>query len=353
MPKLVKDHPMSDDSESQFFANQKFNRMLRLRLASVFLPLAAAIFLWVKLELSWNLEDSLSIGLMKLGLTTFTITSFFFLLLWYLQTGFKDRQILQRELASTQRRNESSADENSKKINDIILEIELLKETSKQISEPISNALVKKIIHEAEPALLLSLEELIEENHEKLAMIEEINESRTLATRRIEEELKRLIRSATTNLALGVAIAITGIIALGIFVFPNIANLFFSSAPLDFSTATTSAIALHYGSRFSLVISIEVLAYFFLRLHRTKLIEIKYYQNELTNLELKYISLAGALRSNDPNTYHKVIDTLSKTERNHILEKGQSTTELKKIEYEHNQLIAITKAMTSIIPKAK
>lgn len=344
---------MSDDSESKFSVTQRINKILRIRLASVLLPFAVAITLWLKLQLSWDFKESLSVVFMRTGLTASLIAGFFFLLLWYLQTGFKDRQILERELVSSRKSNESNPEENNKKLNDIMLEIKLIKEASKKTYEPISNALVKKIICEAEPALLLSLEELIEEDREKLAIKEEINESRFLATGRIEDELKRLIRSATTNLALGVAIAITGIIALSIFVFPNIANLFSPPTPLDFGTATTSAITFHYGSRFSLVISIEILAYFFLRLHRSKLIEIKYYQNELTNLELKYISLSAALRANDPNTFHQVIDTLSKTERNHILEKGQSTTELKKIEYENNQLIALTKAMTSIIPKSK
>lgn len=117
--------------------------------------------------------------------------------------------------------------------------------------------------------------------------------------------------------------------------------------------ASDYTVAIHYTSRFSLIISIEVLAYFFLRLHKSNLVDSKYYQNELTNLELKYISLDAALYLKYADVAHKVISELSETERNHILEKGQSTIELKKIELEKNHFIEITKSLVTLAPKSK
>lgn len=110
---------------------------------------------------------------------------------------------------------------------------------------------------------------------------------------------------------------------------------------------------LQYITRIALVLSIEVLAFFFLRLYKSNLEEMKYFQNEITNLESKYISLITSAQLDRSDTMHKILVELVGTERNHILEKGQSTIELRKIEHEKNQFIEITKALTSIIPKPK
>ena len=78
----------------------------------------------------------------------------------------------------------------------------------------------------------------------------------------------------------------------------------------------------------SLSLFIEIFSFFFLKLYKSGLTEIKYFQNELTNIEMKFVSLDTALCTGEKDTITGVISEFSKTERNFILEKGQSTVEL-------------------------
>jgi hypothetical protein len=79
---------------------------------------------------------------------------------------------------------------------------------------------------------------------------------------------------------------------------------------------------------------IEVFAYFFVRLYRYSLFEIKYFQNEITNSEFRLIALETAFRSADVDAIKKACVEMLKVERNFILKKGETTLSLKKDEIE-------------------
>ncbi|KAB0453952.1 hypothetical protein [Acinetobacter baumannii] len=138
------------------------------------------------------------------------------------------------------------------------------------------------------------------------------------SVQRIQNEKDSLSRRGNLNLLIGMFLSISGIILLGVSVlnFINIQN---------FSDLMTKMIP-----RFLFVVLIEVFAYFFLNLYRKSLEDIKYYQNELTNLEAKYLSLQTSLAINNYKLINSVIEQLVKTERNFILEKDQSTIEIEK-----------------------
>ena len=51
----------------------------------------------------------------------------------------------------------------------------------------------------------------------------------------------------------------------------------------------------YYAPRLTLSIFIEFFSFFFLRLYKTGISEIKYFQNELTNAELKFIAVEKAI----------------------------------------------------------
>lgn len=82
--------------------------------------------------------------------------------------------------------------------------------------------------------------------------------------------------------------------------------------------------------RVLLIIFVEVFAYFFLRLYRNGLSEIKYFQNELTNIEAKLTAAEFAFVTKNDEALKFAIECLSKTERNFVLEKGQTTVDLEK-----------------------
>lgn len=80
----------------------------------------------------------------------------------------------------------------------------------------------------------------------------------------------------------------------------------------------------------ALAFFIQLLSFFFLKLYKASLDEIKYYQNELTNLESKFIAFKLSIVQGDDAMIKATIAKLMDTERNFILEKSQTTIELEK-----------------------
>jgi len=94
-------------------------------------------------------------------------------------------------------------------------------------------------------------------------------------------------------------------------------------------------ITAHYIPRLSVIVFAELFAYFFLRLYKSGLADIKYYQNELTNVELKISALKVALAAKDNELLKIVIGELAKVERNFILKKNETTVEIEKVKTEN------------------
>ncbi|MBC7907244.1 MAG: hypothetical protein H7Y60_10925 [Rhodospirillaceae bacterium] len=100
-----------------------------------------------------------------------------------------------------------------------------------------------------------------------------------------------------------------------------------TSTSIDYSI-TWLTVAKYYLPRGGMVLLVEVLAFFFLRLYRRTLDEIKYVHNELTNVESRILALANAVNMNDGKLVAACIQALVKTERNFVLKKGETTIEL-------------------------
>jgi hypothetical protein len=135
---------------------------------------------------------------------------------------------------------------------------------------------------------------------------------------RLELEIDRLNRRGGVNLAIGSAIAFIGILSLAYFLYS--------------SSNTTGGLEffIHHLPKLSFVIVVELFAYFFLRLYKNGFDEIKYFQNEITNIEMKVMSLKYAQDFKSEDMIKELVIHLMKTERNFILEKGQSTVSIEK-----------------------
>ena len=157
---------------------------------------------------------------------------------------------------------------------------------------------------------------------------------------RLETQKRTIHKQANVNLTFGIAIAVSGIIALLIIVQMN--NSLNPESLLS---------KFNYFSRLSLVIFVELLAIFFLKLYKENLNEKRYYQNELTNIELKYLALITARESEEDADMTEVIKDLSKTERNFILKKGESTVHLKNLEIEASQMSNLTDLLSKMLGK--
>lgn len=147
---------------------------------------------------------------------------------------------------------------------------------------------------------------------------EAIDERLQLSRARLSQEVQDLAKRGNVNLILGMFTTLVGLGVLGYAVF---------NPP---SRASVTELTFYFAPRVSLVLLIEIFAYFFLKLYKQSLAEIKYFQNEVTNIESKHVALQVAMRSEDQSLRSKVVEALLSTERNFILLKDQTTVDLER-----------------------
>lgn len=81
--------------------------------------------------------------------------------------------------------------------------------------------------------------------------------------------------------------------------------------------------------------------------------EVKFFQNELSSFEDKYIALWVAYQKDKGETFEAVVKTLAKTERNIVLDKGQTTIDLEREKMGNEALLKTLESMLDIIKKIK
>ncbi len=156
---------------------------------------------------------------------------------------------------------------------------------------------------------------------------------------RLVDEIERLGRVANYNLVFGSVATVAGVIILTINAFDK---------P---TSNSTSDILIHYIPRLSTVVFIEVFAFFFLRIYRANLVDIKYFHNERSNIEQKILSLKTALLTENGKYIKFVIKELAKTERNRVLKRGETTVELERERAEvisENKLLDLLKSVLDL-----
>lgn len=277
-----------------------------------------------------------------------------YLLYWYLQTGFKsdyedifhdyDYELKSGDLSS---RNHTENDYELELVNKKFMAIEeklkgienrlnfspeaidkLFSQMKAKLTTSVSSEILNDVRKEYEKELGVDgVEAKLMQAHQKTSV-------------RLEREIDTLGRRGSTNLALGVVTTLIGLFLLTAFIFMK----------NDFPLGSMEYL-INFTPRLSLVVFVEVFAYFFLRLYKAGLSEIKYFQNELTNLESKHVALMAALRSQDSGMMNKVIEIIAATERNQIIEKGQTTVEIQKMQMDKDQFLEVAKTIASIIPK--
>lgn len=81
--------------------------------------------------------------------------------------------------------------------------------------------------------------------------------------------------------------------------------------------------------------------------------DMKYFQNELTNIESKLISVEYAVATDHSDSLEAALDSLARTERNFLLEKGQSTVELERGKSESDLARDVLRTFPELFKKAK
>lgn len=157
---------------------------------------------------------------------------------------------------------------------------------------------------------------------------------------RLKSEIRILTKRANTNLAIGTSLTIVAGITLWVTVVSE--NISFTQI-IDLSS--------HYIPRLSLIVFIEIFAFFFLKLYKTNLNGTKYYHNELTNVDLQIAALKSALIVKDTKVIENVVNQFSKTERNFIIPKDSTTIELEKIKSDREDKNGLLDLVKSLIKK--
>ena len=155
---------------------------------------------------------------------------------------------------------------------------------------------------------------------------------------RIGTELSSLAKRGNVNLALGIGMALIGILLLLYFV-----------QDVQGQRGNLMRFVQDFVPRISLVLLVEVFAYFFLRLYSAGLVEIKYFQNELTNVEAMLISLQSAQRTGNQELIGEVIAVMSRTERNRVLNKGQTTVDIEQSKTEKSTIVSLAESLAKAV----
>lgn len=188
-----------------------------------------------------------------------------------------------------------------------VLSIKEREDIISQISSTINNQLNESLIDKIEEKYGQKI------YNEKLSV--KANDLLSKTVNRLVSELEKLQSKATVNLVYGILSTIVAIFILIIF-------LFNGEAPKDISQIAT---VFYYMSRFFLVLLVQGIAIFFLRLYKATLNDIMYLNNEITNYEAKRDALALSYHNNQPKAVMKILSSLSDTERNFILKKDESS----------------------------
>lgn len=156
------------------------------------------------------------------------------------------------------------------------------------------------------------------------------NESNGLLTHfenlkdRLLRAIEYLEQRGNVNLIIGIVTTLGAVAGLYYIVF--------QTGPVNFDDKWQ--IIGHYVPRISFVVFVEVFAYFFLRLYKSNVEDVKYYHNELTNIDAKLIGLRSALLIGDDVSAKTIMTSLSKTERNYVLRRGETTSDLERAKLE-------------------
>tara|TARA_B110000967_G_C18845877_1_gene541955 strand:- start:631 stop:1575 length:945 start_codon:yes stop_codon:yes gene_type:complete len=164
-------------------------------------------------------------------------------------------------------------------------------------------------------------------------LFEELNKLES----KLKTQIERLISNSNLNLLIGIATSLIAIIILGSSIFKD--NNFKDSS--EFIT--------FFIPRVSTVIFVEIFSFFFLRLYKSNLNEIKYFQNEITNLNFKITAIKTAIKIDDKPTLSQIILTFSNTERNFILKKGETTENIESMKMENSQVSTYSKSLSEIL----
>lgn len=304
---------------------------------------------FVKLDLS---STSVPITLLLISIVSFSFI--------YLQSGAKEAPELYssstlekilKDLEFQKHRNAAQIDELKKNLE----AYESEKGLSDAEKQAIIDGAVKSTSEEAIKTIFEHEANLLKDTIKESLGFERLSESSRDIVQRLRREIADLRLRSNINLLIGMSITAGGLYLLWSTVSMVDASELLkqlASEGAESNGKFLKNLILPIVPRILLVFFIEVFAYFFLRLYKDGLSEIKYFQNELTNIESKLTAVEFSYITNNQEGLKAAIEALSKTERNFILEKGQTTVELERAKSESELTRNIIKTIPDFFKKA-
>lgn len=251
----------------------------------------------------------------------------------YLQGGFtKDSQVLRKSDLDYRRQLERLRKEfyqTMRERENIQIDEEVIKNTIDfKIDQITSETLFEQIKEKYESRLI--------DDIKHKALEEELYDVK----RRIEREVLRTSRNSNINLSIGFFTTFIAIFFLG-----------YSLLGVEWNQESTALFIYHFIPRLSLSLFIELFSFFFLRIYKKNLDDIKYLNNERTNIDLKLVALRTSIAYEESTALKDVILDLSKTERNFVLKKGESTVEIEKERLDSNNSEKLLSSILKILDK--
>ncbi|EKL2588920.1 hypothetical protein QQW52_001435 [Escherichia coli] len=287
------------------------------------------------------LIETLNIGLSRTSLSiALLLASAFSLSLIYLQSGGGEEkyenhplELLLKELESQRKLTTEQLKELREKVESYESKNTLTEEEKRLIID----GAVEQTSQDAIKTIFATEAENLRNSIKDSLGFERLTERSYDITRRLRREITDLRLRSNINLLIGMSIT-----AGGLYLLWTTVSIVDSSELLkqlasegnESNYKFIKNIILPIIPRVMLVVFVEVFAYFFLRLYKNGLAEIKYFQNELTNVESKLAAVEFSFITNNPDGLRTSIESLSKTERNFILDKGQTTVELERAKSE-------------------
>lgn len=187
------------------------------------------------------------------------------------------------------------------------------------------------------------------QDSERRLQVELLHEQVKTALRRLHRNSELLLKRGNVNLVVGSFIAVLGVLAMG---WPLLSSSqFVPGAPGDGRKIKEITDLLQYVPTASIVILLETLAYFFLRLYRDAIGDIKYFSNEISTLEARYTALIVSTLGKNEAVSGDVLRGLAGVERNVVLSTGQSTFDIEKLKIDKDGDTAILGKISELLGK--
>ncbi|VVQ23337.1 hypothetical protein PS925_05294 [Pseudomonas fluorescens] len=341
-------------------ARHDIERRRRARVVLMAIPALAGLLLFIissniDFDGRWLFLNDRTRELLSIIAASLIAVSALAIIMIYLQTGFKfsreeELESVLGELNLKQSRfhqqvvADDMTDDIKGKISELRNSLENIERFTAETGTELRNDLIKefrfRLEGEASEHILRGIQTEISKKLESDlgndALISQFGD----CTRRLKLEIDSLGRRGNLNLGLGAITTLAGVLLLGASVFSELTV-----------TKDWWGFVSHFAPRLTLVILIELFAYFFLSLYKASLSEIKFFQNELTNIESKQIALRAAMSLSDPIAITNILNKLADTERNHVLDKNQTTVELEKARIEMDSKVATGKFFSDFFQK--